>query len=175
MVGGALLDRRLGDADRTGDSRPAAGGSRGPAARADLEPRGGPQSAGALVHHPGRCRPHGVGAGRGTRPDPAHEREDAGVTVRLIDATRRWFLGLLAAALLTLPAAAQPQPALPHSDLVIETAKGPQHFTVELASSDESRARGLMLRQRMAPDRSEERRVGKECVSTCRSQGSSYT
>ncbi|MFC3677326.1 DUF192 domain-containing protein [Ferrovibrio xuzhouensis] len=74
------------------------------------------------------------------------------MTVRLIDATRRWFLGLLAAALLALPAAAQPQPALPHSDLVIETAKGPQHFTVELASNDESRARGLMFRQSMAPD-----------------------
>src|SRR3546814_13775066 len=121
MVGGALLDRRLGDTDRAGDSRPAAGGSRGPAARADLEPRGGPQSAGARVHHPGGQRPAGAGAGRSSRPDPAHEREDAGVTVRLIDATRRWFLGLLAAALLTLPAAAQPQPALPHSDLVIET------------------------------------------------------
>jgi uncharacterized membrane protein (UPF0127 family) len=66
--------------------------------------------------------------------------------------TRRWLFGLLAAAFLALPAAAQPQPTLPRSDLVIDTAKGPQHFTVELASSDESRARGLMFRQSMAPD-----------------------
>lgn len=74
------------------------------------------------------------------------------MTVRLIDVTRRWFLGVFAAAFLALPATAQPQPALPHSDLVIETAKGPQHFTVELANTDESRARGLMFRQNMAPD-----------------------
>jgi uncharacterized membrane protein (UPF0127 family) len=66
--------------------------------------------------------------------------------------TRRWLFGLLAAAFLALPAAAQPQPPLPRSDLVIETAKGAQHFTVELAASDESRARGLMFRQSMAAD-----------------------
>jgi len=66
--------------------------------------------------------------------------------------TRRWMLGLLAAVTLVLPAAAQPQPALPKSDLVIATAKGEQHFTVELANTDESRARGLMFRAGMAPD-----------------------
>src|SRR3546814_8697267 len=36
-----------------------------------------------------------------------------------------------------------------------------------------SRALGA-LQERLSPDRSEERRVGKECVSTCRSRWSPY-
>jgi uncharacterized membrane protein (UPF0127 family) len=59
------------------------------------------------------------------------------------------FLSLLAFA---LPAAAQPQPTLPQSDLVILTQKGPQRFRVELADNDVSRARGMMFRTSMAPD-----------------------
>lgn len=51
-----------------------------------------------------------------------------------------------------MPAAAQPQPTLPQSDLVIQTGKGPQRFRVELADNDQSRARGMMFRTSMAPD-----------------------
>lgn len=50
------------------------------------------------------------------------------------------------------PAAAQPQPALPQSDLVIVSEKGPQRFRVELADNDPSRARGMMFRTSMAPE-----------------------
>jgi uncharacterized membrane protein (UPF0127 family) len=50
------------------------------------------------------------------------------------------------------PSVAQPQPTLPQSDLVIQTAKGPQRFRVELADNDMSRSRGMMFRTSMAPD-----------------------
>ncbi|MFN4310959.1 MAG: DUF192 domain-containing protein [Ferrovibrio sp.] len=51
------------------------------------------------------------------------------------------------------PGLAQPQPTLPQSELVIVTSgKGPQRFTVELADTDQSRARGMMFRTSMAPD-----------------------
>lgn len=67
--------------------------------------------------------------------------------------TRRLlFLLLAACGLLALPALAQPQPTLPQSELVIHTAKGAQRFKVELADTDESRARGMMFRTSMAPD-----------------------
>lgn len=60
---------------------------------------------------------------------------------------------ILFSASFTLSAWAQPQPTLPQSDLVIVTSgKGPQRFTVELADNDQSRARGMMFRQSMAPD-----------------------
>ncbi len=43
--------------------------------------------------------------------------------------------------------------ALPKSALVITTADGKeQHFTVELASTDEERSEGLMYRTALAPD-----------------------
>lgn len=58
----------------------------------------------------------------------------------------------LASVAVSLPAAAQPQPTLPQSDLVIQTAKGPQRFRVELADNDQSRARGMMFRTSMLPD-----------------------
>ncbi|HET7336249.1 MAG TPA: DUF192 domain-containing protein [Rhizomicrobium sp.] len=45
-----------------------------------------------------------------------------------------------------------PQVALPVSDLTITTARGPVHFTVELANTDEARRRGLMYREQMAAD-----------------------
>jgi uncharacterized membrane protein (UPF0127 family) len=50
------------------------------------------------------------------------------------------------------PSAAQPQPTLPQSDLVIQTAKGPQRFRVEMADTDATRSRGMMFRTTMAPD-----------------------
>lgn len=59
---------------------------------------------------------------------------------------------LLASISVSMPAAAQPQPTLPQSDLVIQTGKGPQRFRVELADNDQSRARGMMFRTSMAPD-----------------------
>lgn len=63
------------------------------------------------------------------------------------------FIPLVAVLLLfAVPAAAQPQPTLPQSDLVIVTEKGPQRFKVELADNDASRARGMMFRTSMAPD-----------------------
>lgn len=64
---------------------------------------------------------------------------------------KRVFL-LLSFLVLALPAAAQPQPTLPQSDLVIVTEKGPQRFKVELADNDASRARGMMFRTSMAPE-----------------------
>ncbi|WP_290808437.1 DUF192 domain-containing protein [Ferrovibrio sp.] len=59
---------------------------------------------------------------------------------------------LLAGIVVSQPVTAQPQPTLPQSDLVIQTAKGPQRFRVELADNDQSRARGMMFRTSMAPD-----------------------
>jgi uncharacterized membrane protein (UPF0127 family) len=44
------------------------------------------------------------------------------------------------------------QPKLPTSELVIETASGAHRFTVEMALSDNERARGLMFRQSLAGD-----------------------
>lgn len=38
------------------------------------------------------------------------------------------------------------------SELTIETASGRHHFTVEVARTDAQRSRGLMFRERMAPD-----------------------
>lgn len=68
----------------------------------------------------------------------------------------RWFAVLcgmvLLATTLASPIQAQPQPTLPQSDLVINTAKGPQRFRVELADTDMSRSRGMMFRTSMAPD-----------------------
>lgn len=68
---------------------------------------------------------------------------------------RMLMAGFLALALM-LPGASgwamQPQPTLPQSDLVIHTAQGPKRFRVELANTDEQRARGLMYRSQMAPD-----------------------
>ncbi len=59
---------------------------------------------------------------------------------------------LLATFAVSQAASAQPQPILPQSDLVIQTAKGPQRFRVELADNDQSRSRGMMFRTSMAPD-----------------------
>lgn len=58
----------------------------------------------------------------------------------------------LASVAVSQPVSAQPQPTLPQSDLVIQTAKGDQRFRVELADNDMTRARGMMFRTGMAPD-----------------------
>lgn len=46
----------------------------------------------------------------------------------------------------------EPQPTLPQIDLVIATAKGPVHFTVEVATTDAERTRGLMFRKTLPPN-----------------------
>lgn len=45
-----------------------------------------------------------------------------------------------------------PQATLPQAPLVIETAKGPQRFSVEMAMSWEQQERGLMFRKTLAPN-----------------------
>src|SRR3546814_18567629 len=49
-------------------------------------------------------------------------------------------------------------------------------LTFQCAAEAESfeQAQAFLANARSAPGRSEERRVGKECVSTCRSRGSPY-
>jgi hypothetical protein len=62
-----------------------------------------------------------------------------------------WIVGtlLLAAGLAGVGlGAAAPKP----SELVIEAASGAHHFTIELATSPEQRAQGLMFRQTLAPE-----------------------
>lgn len=45
-----------------------------------------------------------------------------------------------------------PQPPLPTSSLTIDTARGPVHFTVEVAADSTSRERGLMFRRHLGPN-----------------------
>src|SRR3546814_14880290 len=67
--------------------------------------------------------------------------------------------------------------ALHHDELrglIIEPAQGPAHLILVVAvDEDELLAHGHEI-ERIHPLRSEERRVGKEGVSTCRSRGSPY-
>ncbi len=60
---------------------------------------------------------------------------------------------LFLALIFALPACAQEwtgqQSTLPRTPLTIETAKGPVHFTVELAATPETRERGLMFRRHL--------------------------
>ena len=65
----------------------------------------------------------------------------------------RRILGVLVLLLLPVLAWAQPQPTLPQSALAVVTADGKTHrFTVELATTGEQMARGMMFRRTMAPD-----------------------
>lgn len=48
--------------------------------------------------------------------------------------------------------AEQAQRGLPKTEIVVDTAKGPAHLTVELATTDESRRKGLMFRTEMGAD-----------------------
>lgn len=61
---------------------------------------------------------------------------------------------LVALALLTTPALAQPQTlqTFTTAPLSIDTAKGPQHFTVELALTPAQQEQGLMFRRHLTPD-----------------------
>jgi uncharacterized membrane protein (UPF0127 family) len=43
-------------------------------------------------------------------------------------------------------------PTLPQAPLTIETATGPAHFTVEMATTRRQQERGLMFRKSLAPD-----------------------
>ena len=45
-----------------------------------------------------------------------------------------------------------PQPTLPQAPLIIETAKGPARFTVEMATNWTQQERGLMFRKELAPN-----------------------
>ena len=45
-----------------------------------------------------------------------------------------------------------PQPILPQAPVIIETAKGPQRFTVEMATTNAQQERGLMFRKNVAPN-----------------------
>ena len=49
-------------------------------------------------------------------------------------------------------ALARPAGAGAPEELVIETANGPRQFAVEIATTPAERARGLMFRERLAPD-----------------------
>jgi uncharacterized protein len=42
--------------------------------------------------------------------------------------------------------------SFPTSELTIETAKGPQHFAIELAQSEQQMMQGLMYRRALAPE-----------------------
>ncbi len=59
---------------------------------------------------------------------------------------------LLAAALVVLAAPATRLAALAAGELTIETGTGAHRFTIELADTPETRARGLMFRRSMLPD-----------------------
>jgi uncharacterized protein len=45
-----------------------------------------------------------------------------------------------------------PQPTLPQTPLIVETAKGPVRFTVEMATTWPEQERGLMFRKSLAPN-----------------------
>lgn len=67
---------------------------------------------------------------------------------------KRPFITLIFIALFAPFASAQTVQELPTSPLVIVTADGVEHgFTVEVASNDQERGRGLMFRQSLDPDR----------------------
>lgn len=68
-----------------------------------------------------------------------------------------FFVALLFLALFQITghsqkAQAQQPQSLPQSPLIIETAEGQHHFTVELANTDKERNTGLMYRKDMAAD-----------------------
>lgn len=61
---------------------------------------------------------------------------------------------ILGACLFVLLACAGPKDVstLPVTEVVVESEKGPQHFTVELATDSASQERGLMYRKSLAPN-----------------------
>lgn len=70
-------------------------------------------------------------------------------------AMRAVFTFLFAFGLVACAYAAEilgPQPTLPQAPLIIETAKGPARFTVEMATTWSEQERGLMFRKTLAPN-----------------------
>ncbi len=66
---------------------------------------------------------------------------------------RNWLLGFLLTAIMAATAAAQSLPqSLPTSELRIATSQTQHFLKVELANTDETRARGLMFRMSMPPN-----------------------
>jgi uncharacterized protein len=61
-----------------------------------------------------------------------------------------FFFGLVGCGFAT--EATGPQPTLPQVPLVIETANGPQRFTVEMALTNAQQERGLMFRKALEPN-----------------------
>jgi uncharacterized protein len=73
---------------------------------------------------------------------------------RSLGLSRRMFLQFGSAAALLwagVPALAQ-LAQFPKAELTIETAKGPQKFTIEVATTPEQMEQGLMFRKKLAPD-----------------------
>jgi uncharacterized protein len=66
---------------------------------------------------------------------------------------RRIVIGLLCAAACHTEAAEKPAPALSQGAVRFETARGPWIVKVEIAGDEASRARGLMYRRSLEPDR----------------------
>lgn len=63
---------------------------------------------------------------------------------------RRLLVALAALVFLSgCSPAEQPQSGLPKAEIVIDTPSGPAHFTVEMATTDDSRRTGLMYRTKM--------------------------
>ena len=67
------------------------------------------------------------------------------------NAPRRLALAFALALSAMSPARAGTAPAV--DDLVIDTASGPHHFTVDVMRTREQLERGLMFRRELAPDR----------------------
>jgi len=68
---------------------------------------------------------------------------------------RTFFAFLFAFGLVACAYAAEilgPQPTLPQAPLIIESAKGPVRFTVEMATSWPQQERGLMFRKALGPN-----------------------
>jgi uncharacterized membrane protein (UPF0127 family) len=59
---------------------------------------------------------------------------------------------LMMLAAIAVPASGKPSGSLPHTMVVIETARGPVRFQVEVAGDEASQERGLMYRRSLAPD-----------------------
>src|SRR5205085_2379744 len=63
-----------------------------------------------------------------------------------------FFIATMFAGLAYASEASGPQPTLPLAPLVIDTARGPVQFTVEMATNWDQQERGLMFRKSLAPN-----------------------
>ena len=95
-------------------------------------------------HHQGAAR-----FGRARRARPLHR-----TLSRLSVVTLFLLTGLLTACGSQPKANADPRnPVGAYTDLVIDTASGPHHFSVELANTPDSRLKGLMYRTHLDADK----------------------